>query len=88
MVTTSARISAGLYDSWYEQWAATAQRVEAEARAQLAAGHQVSAHDGLLRAATYWRSAEFFTRDRDPDPRGRAAYEASVGCFAGAAALM
>ena len=30
--------------------------------------------DGLLRAATYWRSAEFFTRDRDPDPRGRAAY--------------
>ena len=37
VVTTAARISAGLYDSWYEQWAATAQRVEAEARAQLAA---------------------------------------------------
>ena len=66
----------------------TAQRVEAEARAQLAAGHQVSGRDGLLRAATCWRSAEFFTRDRDPDPRGRAAYEASVRCFAGAAALM
>src|SRR6516164_2870994 len=88
VVTTAARISAGDYDSWYEQWAATAQRVEAEARGQLAAGHQVSGHDGLLRAATYYRSAEFFTRDRDPDPRGRAAYEASVRCFAGAAALM
>ena len=88
VVTTAARISAGLYDSWYEQWAATAERVEAEARAQLAAGHPVSARDGLLRAATYWRSAEFFTRDADPDPRGRAAYEASVGCFADAAALM
>ena len=88
VVTTAARITAGLYDSWYEQWAATAQRVEAEARAQLAAGHQVSGRDGLLRAATYWRSAEFFTRDRDPDPRGRAAYEASVRCFADAAALM
>jgi len=88
VVTTAQRITAGDYDSWYEQWAATAQRVEAEARAQLAAGHQVSAHDGLLRAATYWRSAEFFTRGRDPDPRGRPAYEASVGCFAGAAALM
>jgi len=88
VVTTAQRITAGDYDSWYEQWAATAQRVEAEARAQLAAGHQVSAHDGLLRAATYWRSAEFFTRDADPDPRGRAAYEASVGCFADAAALM
>src|SRR5215472_7771109 len=88
VVTTAARITAGDYGSWYEQWAATAQRTEAEARVQLAAGHQVSAHDELLRAATYWRSAEFFTRDADPDPRGRAAYEASVGCFAGAVALM
>jgi len=71
VVTTAQRITVGLYDSWYEQWAATAQRVEAEARGQLAAGHQVSGRDGLLRAATYWRSAEFFTWDRDPDPRGR-----------------
>src|SRR6516162_7811138 len=88
VVTTAQRITAGDYDSWYEQWAATAARVEAEARTQLAAGHPVSAHDGLLRAATYWRSAEFFTRDADPDPRGRAAYDASVRCFADAAALM
>ena len=57
VVTTAQRISGGLYDSWYEQWAATAQRVEAEARAQLAAGHRVSGRDGLLRAATYWRSS-------------------------------
>jgi len=76
VVTTAQRITAGDYGSWYAQWAATAQRTEAEARAQLAAGHQVSARDGLLRAATYWRSAEFFTRDRDPDPRGRPAYAA------------
>src|SRR5215470_3765119 len=55
VVTTAARISAGDYDSWYEQRAATAQRTEAEARAQLAAGHQVSARDGLLRAATMSR---------------------------------
>jgi Esterase FrsA-like len=86
VVTTAARISAGLYDSWYEQWAATAQRAETEARGQLAT--RSAARDGLLRAATYWRSAEFFTRDRDPDPRGRAAYEASVRCFADGAALM
>jgi hypothetical protein len=86
VVTTAARISADDYDSWHEQWAATAQRTEAEARGQLAAGHQVSGRDGLLRAATYFRSAEFFTRDRDPDPRGRPAYEASVRCFADAAA--
>ena len=88
VVTTAQRITAGDYDSWHDQWAATAQRTEAEARGQLAAGHQVSGRDGLLRAATYFRSAEFFTRNRDPDPRGRPAYEASVRCFADAAALM
>lgn len=88
VVTAAARITAGDYDSWHEQWAATAERAEAEARGQLAAGRQVSARDGLLRAATYYRSAEFFTRDRDPDPRGRPTYEASVRCFADAAALM
>src|SRR6516164_5250754 len=70
VVSTAARISAGLYDSWHAQWAATAQRVEAEVCGQLAAGHQVSGRDGLLRAATCWRSAEFFTRDAGPDPRG------------------
>lgn len=88
VVTTAQRITAGNYDSWYEQWAATAERTEAEARGQLAVGHQVSGRDGLLRAATYYRSAEFFTRDRDPDPRGRPAYEAGVRCFTDAAALM
>ena len=64
VVTTAARITTGDYDSW----AATAQRTEAEARGQLAAGHRVSAPDGLLRAATYWRSAEFFTRTRAGGP--------------------
>lgn len=38
VVTTAARITAGDYDSWYDQWAATAQRTEAEARGQLVAG--------------------------------------------------
>jgi hypothetical protein len=74
VVTTAARISAGDYGSRYEQWAATAERVEAEARGQLAAGHQVSARDGLLRAATYFRSAEFFTPRPRPGP-------ARAGCL-------
>lgn len=87
-VTTAERIVPGDYDSWHEQWRLTAERVEAEARERLSAAHTVSARDGLLRAATYFRSAEFFTRDREPDPRGRPTYEASVRCFQDAAALM
>jgi len=68
VVTTAQRITAGDYDSWYEQWAATAERTEAEARGQLAAGHQVSARDGLLRAATYWRSADAAERASSRSP--------------------
>ena len=77
VVTTTALISAGDYGRWYEQSAATAERVEAEVRGHLAAGHQVSGRDGLLRAATYWRSAEFFTatvtRTRAGEPPTRPA---------------
>ena len=51
-VTTAERIEAGDYDSWKHEWAATAERVEQEARAELTAGHSVSARDGLMRAAT------------------------------------
>jgi len=39
VVTTAQRITVGDYGSWYEQWAATAARVGAEARAQQAAAH-------------------------------------------------
>jgi pimeloyl-ACP methyl ester carboxylesterase len=86
-VTTAQRITSGDYDSWYDEWTATAQRVEDQARSQLGAGHRISAHDGLLRAATYYRTAEFYTRDVTPDPRGRASYERSVQCFQDAVAL-
>jgi pimeloyl-ACP methyl ester carboxylesterase len=87
-VTTAQRIKAGDYGGWHDEWKATAGRVEGEARSQLAAGHRISARDGLLRAATYYRSSEFFTRDREPDPRGLPSYEASVRCFQDAVALL
>ena len=79
--TTAQRIKAKDYDSWREAWTATAERVEKEAREMLAAGHAISARDGLMRAMTYWRSAEFFTRDRDPHFDGGPLYERSAACF-------
>ena len=81
VLTTAQRITAGDYDSWREEWTATAKRVEDEAREMLADGHTISARDGLLRAMTYWRSAEFFTRDREPHFDGRELYERSAQCF-------
>lgn len=79
--STAQRITSKDYDSWRIAWTDTAERVEAEARRLLADGHTIGARDGLMRAMTYWRSAEFFTRDRDPHFDGAPLYARSAACF-------
>ncbi|MCS0636025.1 alpha/beta fold hydrolase [Streptomyces sp. LP05-1] len=86
-VVTAERIIAGDYDSWHDEWLATADRVAAEGRSALAGGHPVSARDAFLRASNYYRSAEFFLHGDPTDPRIHHAYDASVACFREAAAL-
>ena len=87
VVSTGERITEGDYDSWYTEWAATAERVSAEAEKALAAGHEISARDGFLRASNYYRSAEFFLHGNPCDPRHDDAYDRSVACYRAAAAL-
>ncbi|MFF7756072.1 alpha/beta fold hydrolase [Streptomyces sp. NPDC007971] len=87
VVSTAERITEGDYDSWYIEWAATADRVAAEAEKALKASHKVSARDGFLRASNYYRSAEFFLHGKQCDPRHDHAYDRSVECFKTAAAL-
>ncbi|MFE9411381.1 alpha/beta hydrolase family protein [Streptomyces sp. NPDC006704] len=87
VVSTGDRITEGDYDSWYTEWSATADRVSAEAEKALAAGHEVSARDGFLRASNYYRSAEFFLHGTPCDPRHDDAYDRSVACYRAAAAL-
>ncbi|MBX7467651.1 esterase FrsA [Streptomyces sp. MAG02] len=87
VVATAEKITAGDYDSWYEQWMATAERTEAEAKAALAGGHEISARDGFLRANNYFRSAEFFLHGNPDDPRIAASYERAVAAFHAAAEL-
>ncbi|MER0446538.1 alpha/beta fold hydrolase [Streptomyces sp. Edi4] len=87
VVSTGERITEGDYDSWYTEWAATADRVSAEAEKALAAGHEISARDGFLRASNYYRSAEFFLHGNPCDPRHDDAYDRSAACYRAAAAL-
>ena len=86
-VTTASRIKVGDYDSWHDEWKATADRVSDEAEVSLAAGRSVSARDGLLRASNYYRNAEFFLHGTPADPRLRHAFERSVACFKQASRL-
>jgi len=80
---TAQRITAGDYDSWHDEWLATADRVAGYARTTSG----VSARDAYLRASNYYRSAEFFLHGNTGDPRIQHAYELSVQCFREFAAL-
>lgn len=81
------RIASGDYDSWYEAWNATAERVATGAAGQLSRGHRVSARDGFLRAATYYRASEFFLHANPSDPRIASAYRKSVDSYETSARL-
>jgi hypothetical protein len=81
------RITSGDDEGWYNEWNATAERISAEADAQLAAGHRVSARDGYLRAANYFRTSEFFLHGNHEDPRIYSAYKKSIRAYKLSASL-
>src|ERR1700751_1756842 len=87
VLATAQAITAGDYDSWYDQWLATADWVSAEAEKMVAEGHRISARDGLMRANNYYRAAEFFLHGNPDDPRIDHAYNRARDCFRAAAAL-
>jgi pimeloyl-ACP methyl ester carboxylesterase len=87
VLATAQQIVASDYDSWYDAWVDTADRIADEADVSLKAGHRVTARDGLLRASTYYRTAEFFLHGDPGDPRVEYSYSQAVSCFQAAVAL-
>jgi hypothetical protein len=87
VVATSQHIQAGDYDSWFNAWKATADRVAAAGEDQLKRGHRVSARDSLLLASNYYRSSEFFLHGQPKDPRIAEAYRCTVDCYKAACTL-
>jgi hypothetical protein len=87
VLVTAGRIKSGDYDSWYEEWNRTAEKVAQEAADQLARGHRISARDSFLRAATYYCASEFFLHGSQRDPRITSAYQKSVKCYRESAKL-
>ncbi len=87
VLATVNRITSGDANSWYDEWNATAERVFAEAEAQLNAGHCISSRDGYLRATTYFRNSEFFLHGNPEDPRIYTAYKKSVQAYKSCCAL-
>ena len=81
-VATAQRIQQGDYNSWYDQWWATAEKAQRSAEASKAIGREVSAREAYLRACEYYRSAYFFRRSDLDDPKLLAAASKGVlqGC--------
>ena len=80
-----AEIADGSPVSWTRAFERLAQRVEAQGRACLAAGRRVSGRDHLLRASTYYRTAEYYGGG---GPGGVDAGARSQSCFLEAATLL
>jgi pimeloyl-ACP methyl ester carboxylesterase len=80
-----AEITDGSPTSWALAFERLARRVEERGRACLGAGRRVSARDHLLRASTYYRTAEYYA-DAVSGGSHRMG-EKSQACFAAGAAL-
>jgi len=85
-LAAAAEIGEPSPESWRDAWMAMADRVAGEARASLAAGHDVSAHAGFLRASNYYRNAYVLLMGPGPDPRLIEAYRLHRTAFAEALA--
>jgi len=81
-----AEITDGSPRSWTRAFGLLGERVEEQGRACLAGGHRVSGRDHLLRASTYYRTAEYYGGGRQGG--ADAAGARSQACFSEAAALL
>src|SRR6266704_5009690 len=89
VLVTAAAITDGDEASWHRAWKATAERVQQIGEQALAAGHQVSGREALLRASNYYRAAEFYLREKPAtDPEVTALSARSRETFAAAASLL
>ena len=86
-LSTCSRIVDGDTESWYSEWLAVAERVEAKADSFLVWKHTASARECYFRASGYYRTAEFFLHTVPADPRIVETWERSRNTFLSAAAL-
>lgn len=78
---TADQIKEGDFESWYEQWLNTAQRINKNADEVLLKGYKESAKSSYLRASEYYRAAGFYLNGNKQDPRIFQTWKKSHDCF-------
>ena len=74
-------IKDGDFESWYQAWYATAERVLGFADECAAAGNDVSAREAYLRAATYFSGSISMIDGTDDPSRGVPAWKRHLACW-------
>lgn len=88
VMATAARTKSGDYDSWFNEWSATAQVALELGDAALRGGHVVTARKAFLRASEYWRQSFFFLRHDIDDQRLQHAWQQHRSAFRAALPLL
>lgn len=86
-LTTAFRIKSKDFDSWFEEWNATAERIRSHGEKSLEAGCLESAKQSFLRASNYYRVSFFFLYGFPVDPRLVEAYNKHADTFSKAVKL-
>lgn len=81
VISTANKIKDGDFRSWCIEWTALAKRIHKFANECYTNGHLISAKHAYLRAANYYRTAEFYLHENPNDPRIIELYNASIECF-------
>lgn len=69
VLKTAYQIKEGDDESWFTEWAKTAEQCEKRGNVFLGEGKSVSARQEFFRASNYYRTAEFFLHTNPKDPR-------------------
>jgi alpha-beta hydrolase superfamily lysophospholipase len=76
-VATAKKITNGDFNSWYQSWLATAERIEAIADTAMQQQHSASAMGAYLRASNYYRTAGFYMVKPEDQNKSLKAYQKS-----------
>ncbi|PHH75446.1 hypothetical protein CDD82_4445 [Ophiocordyceps australis] len=89
VITICSRIRPGDQDSWLREWSRAGHRAVANAKTSLAKGNRPGARDAFLRASNYFRTAEFYRREKPfDDDVSKELASLSASMFYSAADLM
>lgn len=81
VLATAVRLKEGDCESWYQEWLATAERVQKYAKQSAAAGNRVSARRAYLRAASYYGASISMIDGTDDPTRGVPTWKRHMKCF-------